>query len=159
MASNPVTMTEEELTAFLDQPGYSLQLATIGANGYPHLSAMWYVYLHGRIYFNTYETSQKGRNIARDPRVSCMVETGKQYNELRGAVVQGKVVQVTDPEEFEEVSMALIRRYPMPSAELTPELVFENVKRTKKRLLYRVEPEHAYSWDHGKAGALQPRPT
>src|SRR5262245_31867092 len=133
--TNPVTMTDQELTAFLNEPGYSLQLATIGANGYPHLSAMWYVYTRGRLYFNTYSTSQKGLNMARDSRVSCMVEAGKQYKQLRGVVIQGKVVQVTDGMEFEEVNMALIRRYPMPSPELTPEQVFENVKRTKKRFL------------------------
>jgi PPOX class probable F420-dependent enzyme len=157
MVSNPTSMSEEERAALLSEPGYTLQLATIGANGYPHLSAMWYVYTRSRLYFNTYATSQKGLNMARDPRVSCMVESGKQYTQLRGVVIQGKVVQVSDPQEFEFVSIALIRRYPMPSPELTPEQVYANIKRLTKRLLYRVEPEYIYSWDHSKASAREPR--
>jgi PPOX class probable F420-dependent enzyme len=159
MARNPTSMSAQERAALLDEPGYSLQLATIGANGYPHLSAMWYVYWNGRLYFNTYGTSQKGLNMARDPRVSCMVEVGKQYSQLRGVVIQGRVVQVSDAREFEAVSLALIRRYPMPDATATPEQMLEHVKRTTRRLLYRVEPEHVYSWDHSKAQARQPRRT
>jgi PPOX class probable F420-dependent enzyme len=157
MASNPIAMSEQERAALLSEPGYSLQLATIGANGYPHLSAMWYVYANGRLYFNTYATSQKGLNMARDPRVSCMVEVGKEYAQLRGVVIQGRVAQVTDPKEFEAVSLALIRRYPMPDADALPEQMLERLRRTPKRLLYRVEPEYSYSWDHRKARARQPR--
>jgi PPOX class probable F420-dependent enzyme len=157
LSTNPTGMSEEERAAFLDEPGYSLQLATQGTNGYAHLSAMWYVYRGGRLYFNTYAASQKGVNMARDPRVSCMVEAGKWYPELRGVVIQGRVAEVTDPREWEEVSLALITRYPLPSKTMTPEQLLEGVRRNKKRLLYRVDPEHVYSWDHRKQGAAAPR--
>jgi PPOX class probable F420-dependent enzyme len=150
-------MTDAEITTFLNERGHSMQLATIGADGYPHLSAMWYVYLNDRMYFNTYLSSQKGLNIARDARVSCMVEAGKLYMELRGVVIQGKAVIVTAPAEWETASMELIRRYPMPTSTITPEIMLDNMRRTTKRKLYRVEPEHVYSWDHSKSAAAKPR--
>ena len=155
--ANPASMNDAEIAAFLNERGLSMQLATLGANGYPHLSAMWYVFMDGRLYFNTYISSQKGLNLTRDPRVSCMVEAGKQYQELRGVVIQGKVVLVTEPAEWETVSKELIRRYPMPTPTITPEIMLENVRRTTKRKLFRVEPEHTYSWDHGKSAAAKPR--
>jgi PPOX class probable F420-dependent enzyme len=157
MPGNPVSMSAEEQAVFLNEPGMSLQLATLGANGYPHLSAMWYVFMRGHMYFNTYGASQKGLNIARDPRVSCMVEAGKWYGELRGVVLQGRAVQVTDPQEFADVGLALIKRYPLPGPNITAEQLFEKTRTNTRRLLYRLEAEHVYSWDHRKAEARQKR--
>jgi PPOX class probable F420-dependent enzyme len=157
MPTNPVAMTADEQATFLNEPGMSLQLATIGANGYPHLSAMWYVFTRGHLYFNTYGASQKGRNIARDPRVSCMVEAGKWYGELRGVVLQGKVVQVTEQQELDEVGLALIRRYPLPSPDITAAQLFAKTRINTRRQVYRLEAEHVYSWDHRKTAARQKR--
>src|SRR5690606_24731186 len=37
-----IALTEEEQRQFLDE-GWTLQVASIGPKGYPHLVAMWYV--------------------------------------------------------------------------------------------------------------------
>ena len=50
---------------------------------------MFYALIDDRIAFWTYRGSQKARNLARDPRVSCLVETGEEYFELRGVQVTG----------------------------------------------------------------------
>ena len=52
---------------------------------------MFYALLDGRIAFWTYRTSQKARNLARDPRLTCLVEDGEDYFELRGVQVAGVV--------------------------------------------------------------------
>src|SRR5262249_15258776 len=91
-----VRMTPAEVAALLAE-SRKLQLATINRDGTPHLVTMFYVMLGGQIAFWTYRSSQKARNLARDPRVTCLVETGEDYFELRGAQVAGRVRCVEDP--------------------------------------------------------------
>ena len=70
-----VAMTAADQAALLAQ-SHKLQLATINPDGTPHLVTMFYVMLDGQIAFWTYRSSQKARNLARDPRVTCLVEAG-----------------------------------------------------------------------------------
>jgi nitroimidazol reductase NimA-like FMN-containing flavoprotein (pyridoxamine 5'-phosphate oxidase superfamily) len=79
-----VAMTAAEVTGFLEA-NRKLQLATINRDGTPHLVTMYYVMMDGQITFWTYRSSQKARNLARDPRMACLVETGDGYFDLRGA--------------------------------------------------------------------------
>src|SRR5262245_63193806 len=89
-------MTDAEVAALLAE-SYKLQLATINRDGTPHLVTMFYVMLGGRIAFWTYRASQKARNLARDPRLTCLVETGEEYFDLRGVQVTGLARLVEDP--------------------------------------------------------------
>src|SRR5689334_15467999 len=97
-----VAMTTQEAAAVLDA-ARKVQLATINPDGTPHLVTMYYVMLGGQITFWTYRTSQKARNLARDPRVTCLVESGEQYFDLRGVQVQGTVRCIEDPAEVRAI--------------------------------------------------------
>ncbi len=141
-----VAMTAEEVAAFLAQ-ARKLQLATINRDGTPHLVTMYYVLLDGRITFWTYRSSQKARNLSRDPRVTCLVETGEQYFDLRGVQVQGVVRTVEDPAAVLEIG----RRIAAVMAGGHDGLADDYVEQTaRKRLGYVVEPVRVISWDHGK---------
>ncbi len=141
-----VAMTAEEVAAFLAQ-ARKLQLATINRDGTPHLVTMYYVLLDERITFWTYRSSQKARNLARDPRVTCLVETGEQYFDLRGVQVQGVVRTVQDPAGVLEIG----RRIAAVMAGEHEGLADDYVEHTaRKRLGYVIEPARVISWDHGK---------
>jgi PPOX class probable F420-dependent enzyme len=49
-------------------------LGTVGADGTPLLTPIWYLYRGGHILMRTDKESVKARNIARDPRVSLCVQ-------------------------------------------------------------------------------------
>jgi PPOX class probable F420-dependent enzyme len=141
-----VAMTGEEVAAFLAQ-ARKLQLATINRDGTPHLVTMYYVLLDGRIAFWTYRASQKARNLARDPRVTCLVETGSEYFDLRGVQVQGVVRTVEDPAGVLQIGRRIAAV--MAGADAPPP--DEYVEHTaRKRLGYVVEPARIISWDHTK---------
>jgi PPOX class probable F420-dependent enzyme len=141
-----VAMTGGEVAAFLAQ-ARKLQLATINQDGTPHLVAMYYVLLDGRIAFWTYRASQKARNMARDPRVTCLVEAGEQYFDLRGVQVQGAVRTVEDPAAVLEIG----RRIAVIMTGVHDGLADDYVEHTaRKRLGYVVEPARVISWDHAK---------
>ena len=44
----------------------------------------------GEVWIWTYAKSQKVRNLERDPRATVLVETGHEYGELRGAMIEAE---------------------------------------------------------------------
>jgi hypothetical protein len=81
-------MTDDEIRAFLEA-GRDLQVASINADGTPHLVTMWYRMLDGEIVFWTYAKSQKVMNLRRDPRLTVLVATGDRYEQLKGVSIVG----------------------------------------------------------------------
>ena len=69
-----VAMTPDEVAAML-AGCRKVQLATINPDGMPHLVTMYYTVIDGKVAFWTYRSSQKALNLARDPRISCLVES------------------------------------------------------------------------------------
>ena len=146
-----VAMTPAEVTGFIEA-NRKLQLATINRDGTPHLVTMYYVMMDGQITFWTYRSSQKARNMARDPRIACLVETGNEYFDLRGVQVQGMVQITEDPAEV----LAIGRRIAAVTLNLHEGLADDYVDHTApKRLGFLVEPTRVVSWDHSK---LQQQP-
>lgn len=64
-----IRMTDREIAEFLAQ-GRTLAVATNTLDGAPHLVAMWYALIDGKITFWTYRKSQKAVNLRRDPRLT-----------------------------------------------------------------------------------------
>lgn len=56
-------------------PPHTGKLATVRADGRPHVAPVWYVVDDdGTVVFNTGESTVKGRNLRRDPRASLCVD-------------------------------------------------------------------------------------
>ncbi|HCU95159.1 MAG TPA: pyridoxamine 5'-phosphate oxidase [Actinobacteria bacterium] len=141
-----VAMTADEVSALLAE-SRKVQLATINQDGTPHLVTMFYVLLGGKIAFWTYRSSQKARNLARDPRVTCLVETGEEYFDLRGVAVSGLARGVEDPAGVLEIG----RGVAAGMAGVPEDAVEEYVAHAaRKRVGYIVEPRRTISWDHRK---------
>lgn len=87
MAGKPrdsVKMTAAEIEDYLTSNN-KVQVATIGPDGAPHLTTLFYAMVDGRIAFWTYGSSQKIKNLRRDPRISCLIETGVEYSNWRAS--------------------------------------------------------------------------
>ncbi len=78
-----IVMSEAEIADFVNSSRTGT-LATIGPDGQPHLTAMWYAVIDGEIWLETKAKSQKAVNLRRDPRVSFLLEDGDTYDTLRG---------------------------------------------------------------------------
>jgi len=147
-----VRMTPEETSAFLGEH-LKVQVAVNGHDGSPHLTTLFYVLDEaGRICFWTYGSSQKIRNLERDDRVSCLVEAGEAYHELRGASVRGRAELVRDPERLWPIGQAVACRMSGVShLDELGELGRAEVERQlAKRVGVVVHPEHVATWDHRK---------
>ncbi len=146
-----IALTEEEKKAFLDE-GWTLQVASIGPKGYPHLVAMWYVVEDGLVHFTTFGKSQKIMNLRRDPKITVMLESGKKYEELKGLVIEGEAEIVEDTPYTAKIMGLVGHKYsgiPIPTE--TPE---QALKAASKRVAVRIKPVDIYSWDHSKLGGV-----
>jgi PPOX class probable F420-dependent enzyme len=145
-----IRMTDEEVRAFLAR-GKTLQLATIGPDGAPHLVAMWYgIRDDGKLVIETFEKAQKAVNLRRDPRLSVLVESGTEYDQLRGVSIRGRAEIVEAPDDVKAVMrLVLARNHPGLEGE-----AFENAVEmgARKRVAFVIHPERVISWDHTKLG-------
>jgi len=150
-ARNTVRMSEPEVSSFLGE-NLKVQVASIGRDGAPHLTTLFYVVVEGRIAFWTYARSQKIRNLERDPRLSCLVEDGTDYFELRGVSMTGRAEIVREPDRIREVGSAVaVRMVGARSMDDLGELGRTTVERqVAKRVAVVVHPEHVATWDHRK---------
>ncbi|AHH20456.1 putative FMN-binding protein [Nocardia nova SH22a] len=143
-----IVMSETEITEFLERSRI-ITLASLGRNGMPHLTAMWYGLVDGEIWFETKGKSQKAVNLRRDPRVTVLVEAGDTYDQLRGVSIEGRAEIVDDPEALFKVGVSVWERYTGPYTEELRPMVEAMLS---KRVAIRVVPERIRSWDHRKLG-------
>ncbi|HEY9244865.1 MAG TPA: pyridoxamine 5'-phosphate oxidase family protein [Streptosporangiaceae bacterium] len=141
-----VAMTDAEVTALLGS-SRKVQLATINPDGMPHLVTMFYALIGGRIAFWTYRTSQKARNLARDPRLACLVEDGEDYFELRGVQITGTVRRIEDQAGVLDIGRRIAGGLGGVPADALDDYV---AHAARKRFGYIVEPTRVVSWDHRK---------
>ncbi len=144
-----IRMDDAEVAAFLGER-HTMNIATLGADGRPHLVAMWYGFFpDGALGFWTYGRSQKIVNLRRDPRMTCLVEAGEAYEELRGVELVADGTIVEEREEVLALGASVFDRYSGP---YTPESrpILEQVG--AKRAAVRIEVLETVSWDHRKLG-------
>jgi PPOX class probable F420-dependent enzyme len=145
-----IRMNDGEIQAFLQEQRL-VQIATIDHDGWPHLIAMWYVLIDGQIAFWTYAKSQKVVNLRRDARLTCLIETGERYDELRGVQVKGRAIISDDREIVQRIGEAIWERFTGTLNEDTRRMV---EAQAAKRVAVFIEPVKIVSWDHKKLGGI-----
>jgi PPOX class probable F420-dependent enzyme len=140
-----IGMSDDEVRAFLAEQ-MVMTIGTIGPNGRPHLMALWYVPDGIGMTGWTYAKSQKAKNLERDPRATIQVETGVQYHELRGVMMECDVQIDRDAKDY---GLALFKRYAGTLDEAVTAMV---EKQAPKRVGLRFSPTRVVSWDHSKLG-------
>jgi PPOX class probable F420-dependent enzyme len=139
-------MTADEISDLL-AASKKVQVATINPDGTPHVVTLFYGLADGKIAFFTYRRSQKVRNLERDPRITCLVETGADYGELRGALIYGTARLIEDYGAVVEIGTQVVTR----TMGVSGDAVAGYVRQTaRKRVAYVVDPVRVTSWDHRK---------
>lgn len=143
-----VAMTDAAVRNYIER-SRTATLATVGADGRPHLVAMWYAVIDGEIWFETKARSQKAVNLCRDPRISVLIEDGETYDGLRGVSIDATAEVVEDPGRLWAVGVSVWERYNGPYTEEAKPFVELMLV---KRVAVRVRVERVRSWDHVKLG-------
>ena len=137
-----IVMSEDEIGDFVDKSRTGT-LATVGPDGQPHLTAMWYAVVDGEIWLETKAKSQKAVNLKRDPRVSFLIEGGQSYDTLRGVSFDGVAEIVDDPDTIFRVGVSVWERYTGPYTDDMKPFVDQMMN---KRIAVRIVARRARSW-------------
>ena len=143
-----IVMTDGEVARFLEE-ARTATMATVGPTGHPHLVAMWFGLVDGKVYFETKAKSQKVVNLRRNPAISCSVEAGATYDQLRGVAIEGTatIIEDTTADEYWAAGISVFERYNGPYTEEMRPFVEAMMN---KRVVVRIDPERVRSWDHRK---------
>ncbi|HXF32077.1 MAG TPA: pyridoxamine 5'-phosphate oxidase family protein [Solirubrobacterales bacterium] len=142
-----IKMTSEEQLAFLGEE-LTVIVSSFGPRGWPHSMPMWFVVRAGEVWMWTYRSSQKVRNLERDPRATLLVEAGVTYDQLRGVMTEAEAELIDDYDRTLALGRELFGRY-TPGAE-GPEVEEALAAQAHKRVAIRFHARHVVSWDHRK---------
>ncbi len=134
-------------------------LATINRDGSPHVTGVGALWADGTFWFETGESTRKGRNLARDPRCTLSLAT-----DAFDLVVEGEAFQIADaptvaamanrwnaqgwPARVDDSGVALTADYSAPSAGPPPWKVYRITPRLATAVA-TVEPGGATRWRFG----------
>jgi PPOX class probable F420-dependent enzyme len=142
-----IKMSEAEQAAFFAEEK-TVIVTSFGPRGWPHSMPMWFVVREGEVWMWTYRTSQKVKNVERDPRATLLVEAGLSYDQLRGVMIEAEAEVVDDYDALLALGRELFDRY-TPGVE-GPEVDAALEAQARKRVGIRFHPRRVVSWDHRK---------
>lgn len=102
-------MTEEEWREFVSSGTRTAKLATVRADGSPHVAPIWFLLDGNEVIFNTGAATVKGRNLARDARVALCVDDDRPPFSF--VVLQGRARLSEDPDELRYWATRIGARY------------------------------------------------
>ncbi|MFJ4033464.1 PPOX class F420-dependent oxidoreductase [Streptomyces griseoluteus] len=102
-------MTDEEWRAFVSHGTRTGKLATVRADGSPHIAPIWFLLDGDELVFNTGEETVKGRNLARDPRVALCVDDERPPFSF--VVLNGQARLSEDLDEIRQWATRIAARY------------------------------------------------
>jgi hypothetical protein len=147
-----ISMTIEERDAYL-RTERVCRVASVGADGTPHVTPLWFVWDGKYFWLNSIVKSQRWVDLQRNPKVAVVIDGGREFFELHGVEIEGTVNVVGE-----------VPRSEIYNEELAPiELEFAR-KYANSEIFHvdgrhgwlRVEPNKITSWDFRKNPALHP---
>jgi PPOX class probable F420-dependent enzyme len=143
-----IKMSPEEVEEYLTGR-HTMTLCSINHDNTIHAVAMWYGFLEGAVAFETKAKAQKVVNLRRDPHLTCLVEAGDTYDQLRGVSLVGTGEIVEEPDRIWELGVSVFSRYNAPyTEEMKP---FVEVM-LNKRVVVKLHVDKTVTWDHRKLG-------
>ena len=126
-------------------------LTTLRADGWPVSLPVWFVAVDGSLYVRTPSRSKKVQRVARDDRVSFVVESGLRWEELKAVVVTGRARVVDDEAVLGAVAAAFDTKYGAyrPERSTLPEATKRHYRGDTTVL--RIDPaQDLITWDKSK---------
>ena len=146
-----ITLSDEEQLELLEAERVAV-VGSFGPRGWPHLMPLWYVPRDGVVWIWTYAKSQKVRNLERDPRATLLIETGHEYGELRGVMIEAEAQLHHDEETKVAFAEELTVRYAEGIESVEGQASELLVAQAAKRVAISFDAKRTASWDHRKLG-------
>jgi PPOX class probable F420-dependent enzyme len=148
-----IVLDADELAQLLEGERVAI-VSSLGPRGWPHSMPLWFVAREGEVWIWTYAKSQKVRNLERDPRATVLIETGHEYGELRGAMIEAEAVLHRDLETVVGFAEELTLRYAEGIDSVQGDARAALEAQAPKRVAIQFKPVRTASWDHRKLGGI-----
>lgn len=126
----------QPILSFLAEPNYMV-IGTIGKEGVPHLTVVWFYYDEELLKVSVTKTRVKYKNIIRDPRVSCLIYD--RNNAYRYLQITGKVVKINEDPDY-AFGGFLCERY-----ERDENYRHDPVRKKEGRITIYIQPDKYYA--------------
>jgi PPOX class probable F420-dependent enzyme len=148
-----IKLSDEEQRELIDTERIVV-VSSLGPRGWPHVMPLWYVPRDGEIWIWTYAKSQKVKNLERDPRATLLIETGVEYQELRGIQIEAEAELIRDRDRIVEYAAELTIRYSDGIDSVEGDAAAGLQAQAPKRVAIHFQPRRVASWDHRKLGGV-----
>ncbi|MBL1100358.1 PPOX class F420-dependent oxidoreductase [Streptomyces coffeae] len=102
-------MTKDQWQTFVSEGTRTGKLSTVRADGSPHIAPVWFLLDGDDLVFNTGQDTLKGRNMARDGRVSLCVDDERPPFSF--VTVQGRAELIDDVAQVRDWATRIAARY------------------------------------------------
>ena len=149
-------MDDADIWAFLEAPTVrTMAMATVGKDGMPSNSIIWFFSRDRKIYFKAYKKPlrKKTRDILNFPWVSCTVDNQMDGFDQFGMTILGKARVIERQEEIDEFQRHFYAKYMASGDEerhagARAKFRTEHVK--AEHAFFEIVPEKVFSWDRRK---------
>ena len=135
-------LTEEELDELLTTER-TLRAGTVSPDGTPHVAPLWFLWREGAIWLTSLRRSKRQADLKAGSKVALCVDTGKDYSELRGAVLYGTPVEADADPGLPEARKAFAQK----------NWGIDDLPDIKSHVWLKVVPDRIVSWDFRKIPA------
>jgi len=146
-----IKLSDDEQRELLDTERIAI-VTSNGVKGWPHSMPMWFTVRDGVLWVWTYAKSQKVKNLERDPKATVLIETGVEYGELRGVMIESEAVIHREPEVVAEFGKDLTIRYSDGIDSIEGDAEAALLAQATKRVAISFPPTRTATWDHRKLG-------
>ena len=131
-----------------------MNVASNGQDGWPHVTALWYVMRGTDPWVWTYRKSQKVKNLERDDRATALVESGHRVRGAEGRDAEDARAHRARHRDGSSISpRSCSPKY--QGAEPGTEGMRDALRaQAAKRVAIRFEVVETVSWDHSKLGGV-----
>lgn len=124
----------------------SCRVATVRSDGGPHVATRWFVWAEDALYVATRVGDTSWEHVARDPRVSVVIDQGRAWTEIAGVRVEG--VAESLPAEHPDLRAPMSTWHEKYRSLLAGE-GFERMAQAVQALGFlRIAPARVEAWDH-----------
>ena len=146
-----IKMTPAEVDSLLASERVAI-VSSHGPRGWPHSMPMWFVPRADGIWIWTYAKSQKVKNVERDGRATVLIETGREYSDLRGAMFETRAELHSDFDTVFAFAEELTLRYAEGISIIEGDAREALKAQAPKRVAIRFAEARRATWDHRKLG-------
>jgi nitroimidazol reductase NimA-like FMN-containing flavoprotein (pyridoxamine 5'-phosphate oxidase superfamily) len=123
-------------------------VATVNADGSPHVVPLWFVWPEDAVYVSTRRPSRTWANAARDPRVSIAVDVGRAWTELAGVCIVGRAEPM--PAEHPGMRRPMSAWHEKYRSLLSGDAFGRFAEHVTSLAFLRVVPDELRRWDHAR---------